>query len=208
MVSQLTTWLVDTIGRMGYPGIVLLMAMESSVLPLPSELVMPPAGYLAAKGEMNIALALVCGVAGSVMGAWANYWVASRLGRWVFVRYGKWVLLSEHSLERTERFFQSHGEIATFVGRLFPVMRHLISIPAGLSRMPLRRFFVYTASGAAVWCAILLGIGWLIGRNEAALSQALVAEYSRRAVLWLLPVVAVLLVAYVWRQRRQASDRG
>ncbi len=206
MVSQFITWLVDTIGRMGYSGLVLLMAMESSVLPVPAELVMPPAGYLAAKGEMNLALALLCGVAGSMMGAWANYWVASRLGRWVFVRYGKWVFLSEHSLERTERFFQRHGEIATFVGRLFPVLRHLISIPAGLARMPLGRFFAYTASGAAIWCAILLGIGWLIGKHEAALSHALVADYSRRAVLFLLPVVAVIVVAYVWRQL-QAADR-
>jgi membrane protein DedA with SNARE-associated domain len=204
--SQLTTWLVDTIGRMGYPGLLLLMAMESSVLPVPAELVMPPAGYLAAKGEMNMALALACGVVGSMMGAWANYWVASRLGRWVFVRYGKWVLLSEHSLERTERFFQRHGEIATFVGRLFPVLRHLISIPAGLARMRLSRFLAYTAAGATIWCAILLAIGWLIGKHEAALSRALVADYSKRAVLVMLPVVAVLVVAYVWRAR-QATDR-
>jgi membrane protein DedA with SNARE-associated domain len=197
---------VDTISRMGYSGIVLLMAMESSVLPVPAELVMPPAGYLAAKGEMNFALVLVCGVVGSLLGAWANYWVASRLGRWVFVRYGKWVLLSEHSLERTERFFQRHGEIATFVGRLFPVLRHLISIPAGLARMPLGRFFAYTAGGATLWCAILVAIGWFIGKNEAALSHALVADYSRKAVLVMLPIVAVVIVAYVWRAR-QAADR-
>ncbi|MFI5206740.1 MAG: DedA family protein [Gemmatimonadales bacterium] len=206
MLSQLTTWLVDTIGRMGYSGLVLLMAMESSVLPVPAELVMPPAGYLAAKGEMNVTLALVCGVVGSMMGAWANYWVASRLGRWVFVRYGKWVLLTEHSLERTERFFQRHGEIATFVGRLFPVLRHLISIPAGLARMSLPRFFAYTAAGATIWCAILLAIGWLIGKHEAALSHALVTDYSRRALLALLPIVALIVVAYVWRAR-QAADR-
>ena len=206
MLSQLTTWLVDTISRMGYSGLVLLMAMESSVLPVPAELVMPPAGYLAARGEMNVALALACGVAGSMMGAWANYWVASRLGRWVFVRYGKWVLLSEHSLERTERFFQRHGEIATFVGRLFPVLRHLISIPAGLARMSPPRFFAYTAAGATIWCGILLAIGWFIGKHEAALSHALVAGYSRRAVLALLPVVVLLVAAYVWRQR-QAADR-
>jgi membrane protein DedA with SNARE-associated domain len=206
MLSQLTTWLVDTIGRMGYSGLVLLMAMESSVLPVPAELVMPPAGYLAAKGEMNIALALACGVAGSMIGAWANYWVASRLGRWVFVRYGKWVLLSEHSLQRTERFFERHGEIATFVGRLFPVLRHLISIPAGLARMPLGKFFAYTASGVTIWCAVLLAIGWLIGRHEAALSHALVADYSRRAVLVMLPIVVVIVVAYVWRAR-QARGR-
>ena len=205
MVSGLVAWLVDTIGRLGYSGLVLLMAMESSVLPVPAELVMPPAGYLAARGEMNLGIALVCGVVGSMLGAWANYWVASRLGRWVFVRYGRWVLLSQRSLERTESFFQRHGEIATFIGRLFPVLRHLISIPAGLARMPLGRFFTYTACGATIWCAILLAIGWVIGREEAALSHALVTEYSRRAVLALLPIVAVIVLAYVWRRRQAAS---
>ena len=207
MLEQLGLWLVDTIGRLGYTGLLLLMAMESSVLPVPSELVMPPAGFLAYHGEMNFWLALLAGTAGSCVGAWANYWVASRLGRWVFVRYGKWVLLSERSLERTERFFASHGEIATFVGRLFPVIRHLISIPAGLARMRLERFFAYTAAGAAIWCAVLLGVGWLIGEASAAVSEverrALYGTYAHRAILWMVPLVAVVVGAYVWRHRRR-----
>ncbi len=207
MVSQFTAWLVDTIGRMGYTGLFLLMALESSVLPVPSELVMPPAGYLAAKGEMNLGLALLCGVAGSMAGAYANYWVASRLGRWVFVRYGKWVLLTERSLERTERFFARHGEIATFVGRLFPVIRHLISIPAGLARMRLSRFFAYTAAGAGIWCAILLAIGWIIGRAGGSLSNDRVREDARQALLYVAAATLVLVVTYVvWQRRRK--ERG
>ncbi|MEK7668448.1 MAG: DedA family protein, partial [Gemmatimonadota bacterium] len=146
MLERFGLWLVEGIGALGYPGIVLLMALESSVFPVPSELVMPPAGYLAARGEMNLLVALACGTVGSLLGAYANYVVASRLGRWVFVRYGRWVLLTERSLERTERFFSRHGEIATFVGRLFPVIRHLISIPAGIARLRLHRFFLYTAA--------------------------------------------------------------
>jgi membrane protein DedA with SNARE-associated domain len=207
MVSQFTAWLVDTIGRMGYTGLFLLMALESSVLPVPSELVMPPAGYLAAKGEMNLGLALLCGVAGSMVGAYANYWVASRLGRWVFVRYGKWVLLTERSLERTERFFARHGEIATFVGRLFPVIRHLISIPAGLARMRLSRFFAYTAAGAGIWCAILLAIGWIIGRAGGSLSSDRVREDARHALLYVAAATLMLVVTYVvWHRRRK--ERG
>ena len=209
MVEHFVLWLVDTIGRLGYIGIAVLMAMESSVLPVPSELVMPPAGYLAYQGQMNIWLALLAGTAGSCLGAWANYWAASRIGRWVFVRYGKWVLLTERSLERTEQFFAAHGEIATFVGRLFPVIRHLISIPAGLARMPLRRFFAYTALGASLWCAVLLGVGWIIGRASAALSQsdrrALYMAYGHRAILWMVPIVAVAVAVYVWRLRRRRS---
>ena len=212
MLEQFVLWLVDTIGRLGYTGIVVLMAMESSVLPVPSELVMPPAGYLAYQGGMNIWLALLAGAVGSCIGAWANYWVASRIGRWVFVRYGKWVLLTERSLERTERFFASHGEIATFVGRLFPVIRHLISIPAGLARMPLRRFFAYTALGAGLWCAVLLGVGWIIGKASAALSQsdrrALYVVYGHRAILWMVPIVAIVVAVYLWRHRHRRSQQS
>ena len=207
MVSQFMKWLVDTIVVLGYPGIVILMAMESSILPVPSELIMPPAGYAAAAGQMNIVVALLCGIAGSVIGAYANYWVASKVGRWVFVRYGKWVLLSEKSLERTEAFFAKHGEIATFVGRLFPVIRHLISIPAGLARMRLGRFFAYTAAGAGIWCAILLAIGWIIGRAGGTLSQEVLTRYSHRALLYLLPAIVVVVVVYVlWHRRRAAAE--
>ncbi len=212
MLEQLGFWLVDTIGRLGYSGIVLLMAMESSVLPVPSELVMPPAGYLAYHGEMNLWVALLCGTVGSLAGAYANYWVASKVGRWVFVRYGKWVLLTEKSLERTERFFNRHGEIATFIGRLFPVIRHLISIPAGLARMRLDRFFLYTGAGAALWCAVLLGVGWIIGRAGGVLSRGVLSDYAHRAALWMLPFVIALVAAYVMRLRarrgRDASAAG
>lgn len=205
MLEQLSIWLVDTIGTLGYGGLILLMAMESSVLPVPSELVMPPAGYLAFKGGMNIWVALVCGVAGSLAGAYANYWVASKVGRWVFVRYGKWVLLSERSLDRTERFFARHGEIATFVGRLFPVIRHLISIPAGLARMRLDRFFAYTAAGAGIWCAVLLLIGWLIGRAGEDLTREELTRYANLAVLWMVPLSLAVVGSYlVWHRRRSA----
>ena len=213
MIEQLGVFLVDTIGRLGYVGLVLLMAMESSVLPVPSELVMPPAGYLAYRGQMNIWIALLCGTAGSLIGAYANYWVAARLGRWVFARYGKWVLLSERSLARTERFFAKHGEIATFIGRLFPVIRHLISIPAGLARMRLDRFFAYTAAGAALWCAVLLAVGWVIGMAEASVPperlRELMTEYAHRAVLWMIPFVIGLVVVYlVWHRARRPGNAG
>src|SRR5213594_3446323 len=131
MLSRFIDWLLHALLDLGYPGIVALMAMESSILPLPSELVMPPAGYWVAKGELNAGLVLACGVIGSILGALANYWIAHTLGRAFLRRFGKYVLISEHALERSERYFQSHGEISTLIGRLIPVVRHLISIPAG-----------------------------------------------------------------------------
>ncbi|HXY39511.1 MAG TPA: DedA family protein [Vicinamibacteria bacterium] len=193
---------MDTIGQLGYPGIVVLMAIESSVIPVPSELVMAPAGYLAATGRMSFALALACGILGSLIGSYANYWVAARLGRWVFVRYGRWVLLTEHSLARTERFFERHGPIAVFLARLLPVARHLISIPAGIARMPLGRFFVYTGTGAGLWWLVLMVIGWVIGKEEKAFDRQLVYAYTNRAVVILIPVMVVLVAGYVWWQRR------
>ncbi|HVM42796.1 MAG TPA: DedA family protein [Gemmatimonadales bacterium] len=211
MLERFLIWLVDTIGALGYPGIVVLMAIESSVIPLPSELVMAPAGYLAAMGRMNAWLALACGILGSLLGSYANYWVAARLGRWVFVRYGRWVLVSEKSLERSERFFSQHGPIAVFTARLFPVLRHLISIPAGIARMPLGRFFFYTGTGAGIWWAVLLAIGWVIGKEGRKWSPDLAYAYSHRAFVILVPAVAVLIAGYViWHRRRVrlAASKG
>jgi len=203
MLESFVHWLLDRFRDLGYPGIVILMAMESSVLPVPSELVMPPAGYLAAKGEMSFVIALACGVLGSVLGALANYYGAHWIGGPFLRRYGKYVFLSEAALARSERFFAQHGEFSTFVGRLFPVVRHLISIPAGLHRMPLPKFIGYTALGALLWCTILTWIGYALGRNEAVLRNEEVQRYATWAILALIPIVAIAAVIYVRRRRRQ-----
>jgi len=209
MLDSFVQWLLDLFRGMGYPGIVVLMAVESSILPLPSELVMPPAGYLAAKGEMNIALAVACGVLGSILGALANYGLALWLGRAFFLRLGKYVLITERALDRSERYFAAHGEISTFLGRMLPVVRHLISIPAGVARMQLGRFVLFTGLGALVWCSILSWIGWFIGRREDVILEVLNREASRyagRAVLIVLPVLAAIAAVYIWWYRRRAAQ--
>lgn len=205
MVERLINWLLTTLLTLGYPGIVALMAIESSILPLPSELVMPPAGYWVAKGRMSLPIVLVCGTAGSVIGALANYWIAQLLGRAFVRRFGRYVLLSEHSLERAERYFATHGEISTLVGRLLPVIRHLISIPAGIARMPLERFVTYTAAGAFAWCAVLTGIGYFLGRHEDVLRNQEVQRYVTRVLIALIPLIAVGIGAYVLRHRRRRA---
>ena len=211
MLDSFVQWLLDLFRGMGYPGIVVLMAVESSILPLPSELVMPPAGYLVAKGEMNFILAVACGVLGSILGALANYGLALWLGRAFFLRLGKYVLITERALDRSERYFAAHGEISTFLGRMLPVVRHLISIPAGVARMQLGRFVLFTGLGALVWCSILGGIGWFIGRREDVILEVLNQEASRyagRAVLIVLPVLAAIAVVYIrWYRRRAAQGR-
>ena len=203
MLERSIDWLLHTLLDLGYPGIIALMAMESSILPVPSELVMPPAGYWAAKGQMSFAVALVCGVLGSVIGALANYYGAQLIGRPLIQRYGKYVFLGEKNLLRSERFFAEHGEISTLIGRLFPVIRHLISIPAGLHRMPLPKFILYTAAGAAVWCAILTWIGYFLGQHEGVLRTEEIHRYVTWALLVLIPVTLIVIGIYVLRRRRQ-----
>ena len=202
MLERFITGLLQTLLAIGYPGIVALMALESSILPVPSELVMPPAGYLAAKGQMSFPVVLLCGVLGSIIGALANYYGAQLIGRPLIQRYGKYVLLSERNLLRSERFFAEHGEISTLIGRLFPVVRHLVSIPAGLHRMPLPKFILYTALGAAVWCAILTWIGYFLGQHEAALRSEEIHRYVTWALLMLMPLTVVVIWIYVLRRRR------
>ena len=205
MLERFIDWLLQTLLALGYPGIVGLMAMESSILPVPSELVMPPAGYWAAKGEMSFILALLSGVLGSIIGALANYYSARLIGRPLIARYGKYVLLSEKNLQRSERFFAQHGEISTLIGRLFPVVRHLISVPAGLHGMPLPKFILYTAAGAAVWCAILTWIGYFLGQHEGALRSEEIHRYVTWALVALVPVSIIAVLVYVARRRRRAS---
>ena len=203
MVERLIHWLLDTLLRLGYPGIVALMAMESSVLPLPSEFVMPPAGYWVAKGQLNLWLVLACGTLGSIVGALANYWVAQLLGRAFVRRFGRFVLLTERSLERSERFFAAHGEISTLVGRLLPVVRHLISIPAGIARMSLGRFVLFTGIGAFAWCAVLTGIGYFLGMHEDVLRNEEIRRYVGQAMKVIVPLVALGVTLYVVRHRRR-----
>lgn len=202
-MHTLVQWLLDTIGAMGYPGIFLLMAMESSVIPVPSELVMPPAGYLAFQGKMNMALAILCGTVGSLAGAYANYFASRYLGRPLILKYGKYVLISPQKFERVEGFFLRHGEISTFIGRLLPVVRHLISIPAGLSGMNHLRFSLYTLLGAGIWCGILTGIGYAIGEN-----QQLIMQYAHKAVAWVVLFSIALIGVYVWWQRRRRGIKA
>jgi membrane protein DedA with SNARE-associated domain len=185
---------------MGYPGILLLMAMESSIIPVPSELVMPPAGYLAYQGKMNMILAILSGTVGSLIGAYVNYFVSHYLGRPLILKYGKYVLIPPDKFVRVEQFFLKHGEISTFIGRLLPVIRHLISIPAGVAGMNHVKFTTYTLLGAAIWCTILTLIGYYIGEN-----QQLIMKYSHQALVVVLLFSAVLVALYVWRQRTKSS---
>jgi len=198
-MEEIILWLVKIIGDMGYFGIFLLMAMESSLFPIPSELVVPPAGYLASQGQMNIWLVILFSTLGSLTGALFNYAMACYLGRPWILRYGKYFLMPPEKFAGVEAFFLKHGEISTFTGRLIIVVRHLISLPAGLSKMDLVKFCVYTVVGSFIWVSILAYIGFIVGNN-----MDLVKVYYKQAVVGLVAMMTLVLAAYVLWQKRRA----
>ncbi|HOR54791.1 MAG TPA: DedA family protein, partial [Synergistales bacterium] len=198
MLGQVVTWIVSTIGRMGYTGVVALMFLESSFVPFPSEVVVPPAGYLAAKGQMNLFLVILAGIAGSILGAIFNYWISLTFGRPFFERYGKYFLVSDKALERADVYFARHGHISTFIGRLLPGIRQLISLPAGLTRMNIPLFLFYTTLGSGIWVVTLAWVGFWVGNN-----QALVHRYMHTASYVLAAFCVTLAAAYVFHCRRK-----
>lgn len=199
-LTEIVNWIVSTVGSLGYPGIFLLMLIESSFIPFPSEVIMIPAGYLASKGNMNIAIAIACGILGSLMGALINYYLAIWLGRPLLIRYGKYVMFKEHHLVQMEDFFARHGHISTFTGRLIPMIRQYISIPAGLAKMNLPIFCFYTSLGAGIWVTILTLLGFYIGENEA-----LIKEYLRDIVI-ILVIACIVGLAVYWHFQKKPDQ--
>ncbi|GBE12071.1 inner membrane protein YqjA [bacterium BMS3Bbin14] len=202
MFHVIVNWLVNTVDQWGYIGIVVLMFLESSFFPFPSEVVVPPAGYLAARGEMSLGLVIAAAIAGSLLGALFNYWLAVQWGRPLFEKYGRYFLVSRKSLDRSDRFFARHGHISTFIGRLLPGIRQYISLPAGLARMNLGLFIIFTAAGAGIWVVILALCGYFIGSNPE-----LIAASLHRIMIGVVLACLLLLLIYVLVRRKQASAR-
>lgn len=198
---QLFQWTVEWIKAVGYPGVFVLMTLESTFIPIPSELVMPQVGYLAATGQMNFWIGLLMCTTGSVLGALINYFIAVKMGRPLMLKYGKYFLCPPHKFEKMEKFFVAHGEVSTFTGRLILGVRHFISFPAGLARMHLWKFCFYTALGAGIWGAILEVIGFLVGDKPE-----LIKKYAHQAAaLAALACIAIVLVYIVVHKRRKAA---
>jgi membrane protein DedA with SNARE-associated domain len=166
MLRELAQDLVGLIFDWGYIGIFLLMAVESSFVPFPSEIVLIPAGYLASKGDMSILNIMFSALSGSIVGALINYYLALKLGRKILIKYGKYFFIKESTLEKMDDYFAKHGAISTFIGRLIPGIRQLISVPAGLTKMNLAVFSFYTTLGAGIWALILVLLGYFIGENQ------------------------------------------
>jgi membrane protein DedA with SNARE-associated domain len=200
MLHEFIDWILVTVNGWGYPGIFVLMALESTVLPVPSELVLIPAGYLAYQGKMNVLAIWLASTVGSLAGAGVNYAFALWVGRPFLERYGRWFFVRPALLHKTDVFFERHGAISTFTGRLIPGIRHLISLPAGLTRMNLLTFSTYTLLGAGLWSAVLTAMGYFIGGNER-----LIQDNLPLVTVGVLLFVALILAVYVFRQKRRPA---
>ena len=222
MLEQLASHL-DTFAALaplwGYAFIFAFMAIESSFVPFPSEIVMLPAGFLAARGELtlhvpaaDLALAIVVGVVGSLAGAYFNYFLSRWLGEPFLRRYGKWFFVKPEALDRAEEVFNRYGAVTTFVCRLIPVIRQLISIPAGLSGMPLGKFSLFTGLGAGIWTAILAATGYVLGRTAGNITYLELVHKGKALVdahlIWLILGGLVVAVLYLLVSKRVMRSKA
>ena len=192
MLQEIVTFLVNTIGQMGYFGIFALMFLESSFFPFPSEVVMIPAGYLAYQDKMSLSLVLFFGISGSLAGAWFNYLLASKFGRKFLLK-----LMSSEKVQKLELFFDHHGHISTFTGRLIPGIRQYISFPAGLASMNAWKFSIYTILGAGIWVTILTLLGYFLGAN-----QELIHKYLKEITIVTMILVIIIIAIYIKVKRK------
>ena len=197
MLHDIAMSIVELVEQLGYLGIFIMMFLESTFFPFPSEVAMIPAGFLASKGDMNLILAIVIGTMGSLTGALFNYYLARKYGRKGVLKFGKYFFFTEEKLQKMETFFVNHGSFSTFVARLIPGVRQLVSLPAGLSKMPIGKFALHTTLGAGLWVIVLALLGYFLGEN-----QELINEYLHQIVLVTLALIAIASGIYIFMNKR------
>ncbi len=191
-------WFVESLG---YFGIFIMTFIESTFIPIPAEITLIPAGYLVQKGEMSGPLVLLVSALGTLGGALANYYIAYFFGRLLFVDKGKYFFLNQSKLNKIEKFFAEHGAISVFTGRFLPGVKHFISFPAGLAKMNLKLFALYTSIGGIIWCAVLITLGYMIGENEF-----LIKKYLKQFNLIFILLVGALIIYYIWKRQQNKKN--
>ena len=200
---QLFIELVNLVESLGYLGLFIMTMVEGTFIPIPNELTLIPAGFLVAKGVMKMWIVLFVSILGNICGSLINYYVAYHYGRSLVQKYGKYVFFTEQKLAKVESFFKKHGPISVFIGRIMPGLKHFISFPAGLGKMDLKQFCIYTGSGGAIWVTILVFLGDIIGNNEE-----LVARYIKN-LNWTVVVgggLAVAIYMYINSRKNKKNE--
>lgn len=198
MDDLLAGWVSDVVGSFGYAGVAFLMVLENLFPPIPSELILPLAGFLVGRGELGIVPTLIAATGGSLAGAFVLYALGRWGGRPLILRYGTILRVKEADLDRADEWFDRYGSLVVLFGRMVPFARSVVSIPAGLSEMPLLRFALLTAAGSAAWNALLIGAGWFLGENWSQVTS--VVGSVSNAVLVVAALAAVSLVVWWWRK--------
>jgi membrane protein DedA with SNARE-associated domain len=205
VISLLATWIVEVISATGYLGVVVLMAIESACIPLPSEIIMPFAGYLVSIGQFSLVGAATMGALGCNVGSTVAYYVAAKGGRKAFERWGAYILVGPAELDRADRFFARYGSATVFFGRLLPVIRTFIAFPAGLARMPMLKFQIYTFVGSWPWCFALAYAGYLLGARWN--SDPTFRNVFHRFDAVIAVVLAAGLAWFLWSKWRELRRR-
>src|ERR1043166_9507918 len=203
IIELVSAFIVATISALGYGGIVLLMAIESACIPLPSEIIMPFSGYLVYTGELNLWLVSVAGAIGCVLGSLGGDWGGMYGGRPFIEKYGRYVLISHHDLDLADRWFDRFGEVIVFASRLLPVIRTFIAFPAGVSRMNLKKFVIYTFLGSLPWCLGLAYVGQKLGEQWDTNPTLKTLFHRFDFVIGIIIVLAVIW--WVWRHLRHVK---
>jgi membrane protein DedA with SNARE-associated domain len=204
VLESIAQSLKDFVATVGYPGLFLLVMVESTVVPVPSEIVLPFAGWLAADGKMSLPLVLVVNSAGALVGSGLSYWFGAAGGKRLLLRYGRFIFITPADIERTEAFFARRGRVTVLVARFVPVVRHIISIPAGVARMPLGAFLLQTFIGATVWGSFLVMLGYELGEKWESVAKQLKQADLAIGVVIVVAFVA-LAVRFVVRRRRASA---
>jgi membrane protein DedA with SNARE-associated domain len=204
IIEIMADFIKDFILALGYPGIVFLMGLESMVLPIPSEVVMPFAGWLAFEGEMNWIIASIAGTIGCTLGSLVAYYIGYYGGRPLILRYGKYVLLQEKHLDSVERWFKKYGTSTVFFTRLLPVLRTFISIPAGIARMNVVTFTILTTIGSAIWCFLLTYAGYILGPEW----ESIIAFFEPFEVLIIVAAVVLVVYYFFYYRKRNAKNES
>lgn len=204
VLSDLIEWGIDLIisgiAFLGYGGIILFMALESACIPIPSEVIMPLAGYLAYRGTLDLVGVVLAGSLGSMLGSLAAYYAGLKLGRPFIARYGKYLLMKEEDLVRAEKWFARYGGKATFLSRMLPVVRTFISFPAGIGRMEIRTFTLYSFVGSIPWCALLAWLGYFLGDGWRIIFD----QYGHYVDYAVVAGIVVIVAYYIYKRRRNA----
>lgn len=199
LIAVIAGFVISVISTLGYGGVVLLMAIESACIPLPSEFIMPFSGYLVFRGELSLWGVALAGAVGCVLGSLVAYWVGARGGRPLVEKYGRYLLVSHHDLDVADRWFQRRGDIIILVGRLLPLVRTFIAFPAGVARMPLMKFVMYTFIGSYIWCWALAWVGLRLGEHWDTLGPL----FHRFDVV-IVVLVVIGFAWYLWRHLRRS----